>query len=247
MIDLKRERGQLKSANIDVNNRLFTLNESLNKKTLEYDSLRRKYEELQLQLDLWKRKYDMLDIPDCSSIKGLSYAGSSVSSMHSNLGLDERRSSCVSLASIRSNGSTSSRKYVPQGAGSMFTCEDEDDGFQFSDKNLAELHRSSRNLEITRTMDENPHERISEIQRRNTLLPVHMRSCYPSEDFGNDLTVDENHLRAMNQNAKKLCGNPGLQRQYGTLSLSKLKDDAWVSIVFSAYQTVNNVYFSYMI
>lgn len=212
----------MKAAIIDANNKLFTLNELLKKKTLEYDMLRKRFEEISLQLDLWKRKCDMLDVPDCSSIKGLSYAGSSVSSIHSNLGLDDRRASCVSLTSIKSNGSTSSRKFVPQGAGSMFTCEDEDDGFQFSAKHLAELHGSSRGLDFTSLGEDDPQERISEIQRRNTLLPMHMRSCYPSEE----LEIDENHLRVLDHKKKK---QSGLQRQYGTLSLSKLKDCDWVS------------------
>lgn len=225
--------GLLKSATnaAKANTENFDLKNSLQQKTWEYDNLREKYEKICFELDLYKRR-SWNDEPVSSSRQCLNNFGS-VSSLHSNADMDvgdliERRSSCVSLSSIKSNGSTSSRKFVPQGSGSLFTCADEEDGFQFSSKNLADVGKS-RFMEV-KEISQNSEDRINEIQRRNSMHPMHLRSAYAPED----LAADENQLRlTMTSNLGRSLGGSGtslgLQRQYGTLSLSKLRDSQFVS------------------
>jgi len=90
----------------------------------------------------------------------------------------------LSTGSLASNGSMNSRsKVVPNGSGTVFACEDEDP--MFSNKHLSSL-LSGRQAEL-------PGDRISEIQRRNTLQLPHMRSVYPAEyQFINPVNNDIN-------------------------------------------------------
>ncbi|GAB1599847.1 COP1-interactive protein 1-like isoform X2 [Argonauta hians] len=60
-----------------------------------------------------------------------------------------------SLKSSTSSSSTSSRTPVPSGVGKMFKCEDEPNMFDWG--------------------------RLTEIKRRNTMVPAHLRSTYPAE------------------------------------------------------------------
>jgi hypothetical protein len=118
----------------------------------------------------------------------------------------------LSMVSVRSNGSTASgrAKAVPDGAGKYFSCEDEEDLFALSSKNLEDLKRgrcgggvSNQLMTSSRASDINSHfgdvdpfGRLSELQRRNTLVPMHMRSCYPGEEL-DGIVVDENQLRGL--------------------------------------------------
>ena len=123
---------------------------------------------------------------------------------------DERRLSSVSIGSTSSNTSTSSGKFkaVPTGSGCFFRCEDEDE-FQFQETNIAAL-KHKRQIGTTRlpgladdTRGED--DRFSELYRRNTMVPLHLKSCYPSEYITcEDSEVDENKLKVCNDSLARV-------------------------------------------
>jgi len=110
----------------------------------------------------------------------------------------------LSMISVKSTGSAASgrSKAVPDGAGRYFSCEDEEDLFSLSSKNLEDLKKgrcgtasitSSRMSDVGFEID--TFGRLSELQRRNTMMPIHMRSCYPGEDLS--VAIDENQLKGL--------------------------------------------------
>ncbi|XP_057368948.2 golgin subfamily A member 4-like isoform X2 [Daphnia carinata] len=103
-----------------------------------------------------------------------------------------RRDSTSSVCSNRSDISITSRgTNVPHGAGRLFTCDDED-GELFSSSYLNEMKEGKCRVEDSST-------RVSELLRRNTMQPPHMRSAYPAEMNDerlrqSDLTIFEQPL-----------------------------------------------------
>ena len=105
-----------------------------------------------------------------------------------------RRDSSSSVCSNRSDISITSRgTNVPHGAGRLFTCDDED-GELFSSSYLNEMKegnsRKSDKQALTLNFSFNflgkcrvadSSIRVSELHRRNTMQPPHMRSAYPAE------------------------------------------------------------------
>ncbi|XP_066956048.1 putative leucine-rich repeat-containing protein DDB_G0290503 isoform X2 [Macrobrachium rosenbergii] len=72
----------------------------------------------------------------------------------------------------------------------VFNCEDEEE--QFSNKFLLDLQFGRCN-----SMDDAQRKRLSELQRRNSLYPPHMRSAYPAElQFASLEDFDDDMLRA---------------------------------------------------
>jgi len=121
----------------------------------------------------------------------------------------------LSNASIVSTGSTNSMKskMVPAGSGSLFEMADED-GFLFGEKNLAEMQREEQQREERFEREElrgaDWEDRVSEIQRRNTLLPLHLRDCHAAEYFGPGVTTDENQLRLIPTREEKRMTTVGV-------------------------------------
>nr|CAH0104580.1 unnamed protein product [Daphnia galeata] len=101
-----------------------------------------------------------------------------------------RRDSTSSVCSNRSDISITSRgTNVPQGAGRLFTCDDED-GELFSSSYLNEMKEGKCRVEDSST-------RVSELLRRNTMQPPHMRSAYPVEM--NDERLRQNDMTIYDQ------------------------------------------------
>ncbi|XP_046458153.1 COP1-interactive protein 1-like isoform X4 [Daphnia pulex] len=101
-----------------------------------------------------------------------------------------RRDSTSSVCSNRSDVSITSRgTNVPHGAGRLFTCDDED-GELFSSSYLNEMKEGKCRVEDSST-------RVSELLRRNTMQPPHMRSAYPIEM--NDERLRQNDMTIYDQ------------------------------------------------
>ena len=86
----------------------------------------------------------------------------------------------------RTSSSSSVGRSVPQNMGGLFNCADEDEEC-FNNKYLMDMKAGRCNVDV------NWH-RISELQRRNSLYPPHMRSAYAAEmqyDSSNPLTDDQ--------------------------------------------------------
>ncbi|XP_068214874.1 uncharacterized protein [Palaemon carinicauda] len=72
----------------------------------------------------------------------------------------------------------------------VFNCEDEEE--QFSNKFLLDIQ-----FDRCSSVDDAQRKRLSELQRRNSLYPPHMRSAYPAElQFANIEDFDDDKLRA---------------------------------------------------
>ena len=83
----------------------------------------------------------------------------------------------------------------PSGSGSLFSC-DEEAGELFSSSYLTDLKEG--NCNITSVSD-----RMSELSRRNTMYPPHMKSAYPVESqFCEDENVTEEGIRFSKIGAK---------------------------------------------
>ena len=121
-----------------------------------------------------------------------------------------RRDSTSSVCSNRSDISITSRgTNVPQGAGRLFTCDDED-GELFSSSYLNEMKEGRFYYSIYTRMEihflnlitgkcrvEDSSTRVSELLRRNTMQPPHMRSAYPVEM--NDERLRQNDMTIYDQ------------------------------------------------
>lgn len=225
---MKRERASLRSANIELTNKIYSLEQRIRQLCSELDKERREKESLKSNLEMKKTprsisqsRFDsrsgyvnptfefersnesFTSLPQPHNIK------SEFPSFQSN----DRRLSSASMMSVRSNGSSNSARFkaVPDGSGRYFSCADEEDlEFVMMDKKPFDFHietekhsrgrANHRASDMNTVLGENAFDRISEIQRRNTLLPNHMRSCYPNEEFGTTrapVPVDENVLRAL--------------------------------------------------
>jgi hypothetical protein len=99
---------------------------------------------------------------------------------------DSRR---LSIISTTSNNSTNSRiKAVPDGAGRFFACADEE-GFDFHIPDSAIFGDVN---------SEDYQKRVKELQWRNSLMPMHLKSSYPNEEFGAKAEpIDENLLKGL--------------------------------------------------
>ncbi|CAG0895835.1 unnamed protein product [Cyprideis torosa] len=85
--------------------------------------------------------------------------------------------------SSASDLNVSRRSVLPPGAGSFFTCDEE----------ASEV--------LSATYLEAEEDRVSELQRRNTLQPAHLKSSYPTEDLGR---VREEELKGEGQGASAM-------------------------------------------
>lgn len=166
----------LRAGNVELNNTIYELREKQNKSKEEIEKLKESLRGPRGQ-DSLRHNYDAFAEPNFHR------------KAECNI---ERSDSISSIGSAISNSSVSGRpKLVPFGSGTLFTCDDEDEQFQFSEKNLIKL---KNDCFVT---DPDP-DRLHEIQRRNTLVPPHMRSCYPAEFQFFDSHLDEENIRVRN-------------------------------------------------
>lgn len=107
---------------------------------------------------------DSLDSPDIKDITRRTYELRSKSGTWNRMKVDDynispvsfqSRGSISSYKSVASNVSSTSKTPIPPGCGQIFSCEDEPTTFDWG--------------------------RITEIRRRNTMVPAHLRSTYPAE------------------------------------------------------------------
>jgi len=226
---MKRERASLRSANIELTNKIYSLEQRIRQLCSELDKERREKESLKFNQELKsiprsvsQSRFDSGYINPSFEFERSNESYTSLPQPHSiksefpSYQSNDRRLYSASMMSVRSNGSSNSARFkaVPDGSGKYFSCEDEEDmGFGMMDKKPIDFHIETektsrappsrpnhRASDMNTVLGENPFDRISEIQRRNTLLPNHMRSCYPNEEFGTTrapVPVDENVLRAL--------------------------------------------------
>ncbi|CAE1239787.1 GOLGB1 [Acanthosepion pharaonis] len=107
---------------------------------------------------------DSLDSPDIKEITRRTYELRSKSGIWNRMKVEDynispvscqSRGSISSYKSVASNVSSTSKTPIPPGCGQIFSCEDEPTTFDWG--------------------------RITEIRRRNTMVPAHLRSTYPAE------------------------------------------------------------------
>ena len=214
---LLREKAQLRSGNLELNQKVYCLEEERNKLSLLHSELQLQYEKV-LRAQKPKGKSgsssNQLQPPHPvhhsepfhgSSVSLATTIGGSYNSTcpkpywnqdpdFSSMSVDSLNSRRLSTSSLVSNSSTSSRtKVVPDGSGSVFTCAEEED-FPSHENHLKTL--------LSGREAESDAERISELQRRNTLVLPHMRTVYPSEFQFIDPTINlnEESIRVRNSN-----------------------------------------------
>lgn len=216
----------LRSANLELTNKIYNLEQRIRQLKNELDAERSEMNILKAKLQSNKaRNHSQMDShhgyvnpsfeserdrdSSFTSLPPINFKSEFPSIPHQPSSADRRLSS-VSMMSVRSNGSTNSAraKAVPDGAGKYFSCADEEDmEFVMMDKKPFDFHirdntfssiSSHRSSDVNSIYgNEDGLDRMREIQRRNTMMPMHMRSCYPNEEFRDASPVDENILRAL--------------------------------------------------
>ncbi|CAL4100701.1 unnamed protein product, partial [Meganyctiphanes norvegica] len=91
------------------------------------------------------------------------------------LGKENAKGSNHATSGIAANKRSSIGANIPKGMLSSFICEDED-AHEFNTKYMQDLQ--SGRCEPPMSME---NKRLSELQRRNSMYPPHMRSAYPAE------------------------------------------------------------------
>ncbi|XP_014769238.1 nuclear mitotic apparatus protein 1 isoform X1 [Octopus bimaculoides] len=116
--------------------------------------------------------------------------------------------STSSIKSVASNASTSSRTPVPSGCGKMFACEDEPNTYDWS--------------------------RLTEIKRRNTMVPAHLRSTYPAElqnipsPFKADITLPRSASKRKRKSpvvSQKRHVKSGVQNNLQQVRIKKINEE----------------------
>lgn len=186
--NLQREKAQLRGGNIELNNAVYRFEQKLKDREIHLNKLQEMYNHL-----LARQQKECIPPPNSgfySDRNDLPFRFDSF------LDQNDRR---LSISSVHSNGSASSRpKVVPDGSGSVYLCADEEE-FPFNESNFEiqsfgghQVREQENELSSGGSL-----ARLSELQRRNTLVPPHLRSVYPSEyvSLNNEVKLSEENIR----------------------------------------------------
>jgi len=189
---LKREKAQLRAGYLEIQNRLYVSEQSVQDLKQKYAKLQELYDQ-QVRQNQQLQNQQSAQPPTNSSF----YSDRGDDGLRFDNFLQQSRRLSLGSISVHSNGSATGRsKVVPDGSGSLFPCADEEE-FLYNESNFEEQFgrsRSGPSLDLNALTNE---ERLTEIQRRNSLVPPHLRSVYPSEyvTLSNDVKMDEHEIR----------------------------------------------------